>query len=354
MIATDITATDQQAVDGDQISGVFAGETPLGGRAVLFTRILALSLVGLVVPFLLNNYLKYWQDWPGGSALFGSNDLEGGDGFRAFLQILLYILPLVYIVLRVIRTPHRTLQAESWRFTALSAYIVRAAFWSVLMVGLADMFISFLRVESLLAPLVGDALTTRLGQANFRGPYVHFPLIGLACIIAYFFRSLSFVWMAALIVIAEFLIVISRFVFSYEQAFMGDLVRFWYASLFLFASAYTLLEEAHVRVDILYTRFSVRGKAWTNMVGSLVLGMPLCWVILTRGMWDKANVINAPLLTFEVSQSGYGMFTKYLMAAFLIVYALSMLVQFASYFMSSAGILLREYGPTPDPNHIVI
>ena len=30
---------------------------------------------------------------------------------------------------------------------------------------------------------------------------------------------------------------------------MGDLVRFWYAALF-FASAYTLKEDGHVRVDV--------------------------------------------------------------------------------------------------------
>lgn len=36
---------------------------------------------------------------------------------------------------------------------------------------------------------------------------------------------------------------------------MADLVRFWYAALFLFASAYTLLEEGHVRVDVFYAGF---------------------------------------------------------------------------------------------------
>ena len=150
-----------------------------------------------------------------------------------------------------------------------------------------------------------------------------------------------------MIVVAELGVVISRFVFSYEQAFMGDLVRFWYAALFLFASSYTLINEGHVRVDILYTSFSERGKAWTNSLGSLLLGAPLCWIILTRGLWSKSTLINAPLLSFEVSQSGYGMYVKYLMAGFLLVYALSMLVQFMSYFLSSAAVLLREPDPRP-------
>ena len=104
--------------------------------------------------------------------------------------------------------------------------------------------------------------------------------------------AFAFIWLALLVVFAQFQIVIWRFVFSYEQAFMGDLVRFWYAALFLFASAYTLVEEGHVRVDVFYARFSARGKAWANLLGSLLLGAPLCWVIISLGMWSKAAVIN--------------------------------------------------------------
>ena len=55
---------------------------------------------------------------------------------------------------------------------------------------------------------------------------------------------------------------------------MGDLVRFWYAALFLFASAYALIHEGHVRVDVLYTSFSESKKAWTNTIGSSILGIP--------------------------------------------------------------------------------
>ena len=55
-------------------------------------------------------------------------------------------------------------------------------------------------------------------------------------------------------------------------------------------------------------------------------------------------MINAPLLAFEVTQSGYGMFVKYLMAGFLLIYALSMMMQFISYFLHNAAILFREPG----------
>ena len=64
--------------------------------------------------------------------------------------------------------------------------------------------------------------------------------------------------------------------------------------------------------------------------------------VLTRGLDGKSNLINGPLLSNEVTQSGYGMYVKYLMAGFLIVYALTMLAVFASTFLSSAAVLLRK------------
>ena len=64
-------------------------------------------------------------------------------------------------------------------------------------------------------------------------------------------------------------IVISRFIFSYEQSFMGDLVRYWYAALFLFASAYTLYEDGHVRVDVFYASMKNKTKSFINAFGSI-------------------------------------------------------------------------------------
>mgnify|MGYP002173394486 CR=1 FL=1 len=86
-------------------------------------------------------------------------------------------------------------------------------------------------------------------------------------------KTLGGQWLALLVVVAEMSIVVTRFVFSYEQAFQGDLVRFWYGALFLFASAYTLFEDGHVRVDVLYAGFSTRTKGIINTFGCIVLGL---------------------------------------------------------------------------------
>jgi len=316
----------------------------------------ALSLV-----YVANNFLIFWWGWPGINILFADlgwfwleplrSPLKGNLPLLGWLQVLLYVGTIAAIIWFVWRSRERTLLQDSEFLDALVTYIIRSAFWAVLLIGVVDMAISFLRVEGLLVQVVGEALARDLGRSAYRGVYVHYPLIALGFVIGYFTRTLGFIWLALLIVIAELLIVVTRFIFSYEQAFMGDLVRFWYAALFLFASAYTLIEEGHVRVDILYAGFSERGKAWSNVIGSLVLGLPLCWIILTRGLWDKSNLINAPLLTFEVTQSGYGLYVKYIMAGFLLIYGLSMMIQFASYFLSNAAILVREPGAHTHEEH---
>ncbi len=124
---------------------------------------------------------------------------------------------------------------------------------------------------------------------------------------------------------------------------LDELVRFWYSALYLFASAYALMHEGHVRVDVLYTGFSERKKAWTNSLGSLLLGIPLCLIVLFLGMGGKASIINGPVISFEITQQGSnGLYLLYLMAVYLAVFAVTMLTQFTSYFMSSNYILLKK------------
>ena len=125
---------------------------------------------------------------------------------------------------------------------------------------------------------------------------------------------------------------------------MGDLVRFWYAALFLFASAYTLVEEGHVRVDVFYAGFTNKTKGFVNAVGTLFMGITLCWTILFVGMGSKASIIYSPLSNFEVSQSGFGLHVKYLMAGFLAVFAVTMLIQFVSYLMEAVADYLEQPG----------
>jgi TRAP-type mannitol/chloroaromatic compound transport system permease small subunit len=342
-------------IDTDNLPDSASHQNPAGpGASVRAVRILAVSIVAVMFVFLVNNYLNLAHQWPGLPTFFAHQGwfalealrvpLTGPQIAEGWLQLLSYLGAVVLATLYVLVTPRRSLRADSALLSRVAAYIVRASFWTVLIIGLADIIISFLRVEELLSPLVGEEIAEALGRPQYRIMYVHYPLLFLSFVFAVFNRSQAFIWLTLLVVLAQFQIVISRFVFSYEQPFMGDLVRFWYAALFLFASAYTLVHEGHVRVDVLYSRFRKPAKAWVNIVGTLLLGLPLGWVILVTGMWDKTSSINSPLFNFEVSQSGYGLYVKYLMVGFLAVYAVSMIVQFSSYLLSHVADLREEPG----------
>jgi TRAP-type mannitol/chloroaromatic compound transport system permease small subunit len=306
-------------------------------------RMLGLASALLAVVFVINNFLIFGVDAPGlintlrlGDALGVAQPKQGYNIALVLLGIVQTVvvgLAVAYVVWHCRKTSD--LRRDANWMDSTSAYIVRLAFWGVLLVGLADAVLSFLRVEGLHTVLFGDASGAAIALPSQRGFFVHIPLILLAGLIALKDKSVSFVWLTLLVVVAEFLIVVARFIYGYEQTFMGDLVRFWYAALFLFASAYTLKEDGHVRVDVLYAGLQRRTKSILNIIGTVFFGIPLCWLILMRGLWGKSSLINSPMMNFETSMSGFGMYVKYLMAAFLVVFALSMILQFTAYLLNS-------------------
>jgi len=318
-----------------------SGASTAPGSAPLLTRWFGWAMLAALVAFLINMQLTIRGGWPGVVSLFEA------PSARAALQLSFYVIGAVLAWVLVRRHRELSLRADGARIARFNAWLIRAAFFSVLFIGLVDAGISFLRVEELLEAVVGEDMTRNLGRANWRGTWVHMPLLALGILMALVTRTLGFTWLTLMIVTAELLIVITRFVFSYEQAFMGDLVRFWYASLFLFASAYTLQHEGHVRVDVFYAGFERRTKGWINAFGSVLLGMTLCWTILIVGLGSRSSIIYAPIRSFETSQSGYGMYVKYLMAGFLAVFAISMLIQFVSYLMFAVADIVDEDSEQP-------
>lgn len=314
----------------------------------MIARLFGWMVLAVLAVFLINNYLNYWQDMPGVAPV-----LRGGAPLLSWFQLALYGVAVALALAYVATHRDTTLRQDSQRISDINAYVIRTAFWAVLLVGLADAAISFLRVEGFLEGLVGHDLAGDLARSQWRGPYIHMPLIVLSLGLAAVTRTLGFPWLALLVVAAELLIVLGRFIFSYEQAFMADLVRFWYAALFLFASAYTLLEEGHVRVDVFYANFQRRTKGMVNAFGSIVFGVALCWVILVVGMGGKSNIINSPLLSFETTQAGFGLYVKYLMAGFLGIFAISMMIQFVSYFLDAVADIRDEPGGRDHDVHAV-
>ncbi len=309
------------------------------GQRAPFVRYFGWATLSLLAVQQIENVLTVGFDFPGAAAAFS------GGGALAWFEVLLYVAALIFPALILSARPNHALRYEARQISDFNAYLIRALFFGVFLIGIVDATVAFLRVEGMTAGLFSETVAAGLNRASWMGTYVHFPLLILGFVIAAFTRTLGFVWLALLIVVAELLIVISRFVFSYEQAFMGDLVRYWYAALFLFASAHTLLAEGHVRVDVLYATLSERTKGRSNAVGTILLGMATAWVIIYIGFDGPQSLINSAVRNFEISQSGpAGMYIKYQMAAFLGVFAVTMLIQFVAYLFEAVADARGEPG----------
>jgi len=296
-------------------------------------------MLGVLAAYLINNALVVGFGFPYAMTLFS------GGGALAGVTFAVYIFAIIGGLMVAWRSPGVSLRQDALRIHGFNVYIIRSVFWVVLLVGIVDATIAIMRVESLFDGLVSEETVKQFNLVRFVGAKIHLPLVALGFVLGYFTRTLGFLWLALMIVAAELLIVISRFVFSYEQALMGDLVRYWYAALFLFASAYTLFDDGHVRVDVLYAGFKTRTRGFVNAVGSLFLGSTTAWVILWIGFNGPQSIINAPVMNFEVTQSGVvGMFVKYQMAAFLGIFAATMLIQFVAFFFEAVADFRGEPG----------
>ncbi len=53
-----------------------------------------------------------------------------------------------------------------------------------------------------------------------------------------------------------------------------------YSIIFLLGFSFVLKRNNHVRVDFLYTKFSVRQRAWINLIGALLFLLPFCFLAI--------------------------------------------------------------------------
>ena len=296
----------------------------------VLVKLFGWNVIGFLIAFLINNFLTLSYDFPG--VIQGLSDWT----VYGLIQVGIYLLFCFGISYFFVFSSKRTLRQDSEIVNSFNIYLIRGLFWSVLFIGIIDVAIAFIRVERIFPLYIDDDLIRLLNKPTFIGPNIHVPIFIFSFFLASFTRTLGFVWLSLLIVLAELLIVISRFVFSYEQPFMADLVRYWYAALFLFASAYTLYDEGHVRVDILYAGLAQKTKGLLNAIGAVSLGLTTSLLIVLIGFNGKYSIVNKPLMSFEVSQTGtVGMFVKYQMALFLGIFGITMAIQFVSCFFES-------------------
>ena len=92
------------------------------------------------------------------------NELSVKEFYKSWIQFFIYIIAILISLIYVKFYNKVEIEKDSQYLSNFSAYIIRSCFWGVLIIGIVDMILSFLRVEDFLIPLFGENLGMDLGD----------------------------------------------------------------------------------------------------------------------------------------------------------------------------------------------
>lgn len=145
-------------------------------------------------------------------------------------------------------------------------------------------------------------------------------------------------WFTVLMVLIQFALVVMRYIFSAgDFLFLSTLwwqeaIVYLHGSLIMAAAGYTFLHNGHVRVDIFYRVSTQRSQDWTDVIGSAIFLLPVCYLIA----WSAWPNVMLSWRNLEGSTETSGIPYKYalkstvlLLAGLLALQAISTMVKAA-------------------------
>lgn len=124
-------------------------------------------------------------------------------------------------------------------------------------------------------------------------------------------------WLTLLMVLTQFAVVVLRYAFNTGWIALQESILFMHALVFLLGAAYTLQQDGHVRVDIFYQRLSKRGQAWVDVLGCLLLLLPVATFIF----WVSWEYVAASWRLLEGSREAGGLPGVFLLKSSMLAMA---------------------------------
>ncbi|MFT4653902.1 MAG: TRAP-type mannitol/chloroaromatic compound transport system permease small subunit [Kangiellaceae bacterium] len=126
-----------------------------------------------------------------------------------------------------------------------------------------------------------------------------------------------------LMAVIMFAVVVLRYGFDLGWIAMQESITYLHAAVFLLGSAYTYQQNGHVRVDVFYRRYSVKVKHIVDLLGCLLLMLPVasyiaitCWPYVMQS-WQL----------LEGSREPGGLPFVYILKSFMLIFAIMMVLQ---------------------------
>lgn len=143
-------------------------------------------------------------------------------------------------------------------------------------------------------------------------------------------------WLALLMVLTQFVIVLMRYVFGIGSVFLQETIVYMHAMLFLVAAGYTLLHNGHVRCDIFYAAADERRRALIDLAGVALFLLPTCILI----WWFAWPYVTAAWRVLEGSPEGRsGIPAVFLLKTVILAFAALVALQGLSMAVRAAFVL---------------
>jgi TRAP-type mannitol/chloroaromatic compound transport system permease small subunit len=123
---------------------------------------------------------------------------------------------------------------------------------------------------------------------------------------------------------------IMRYFFKTGSIALQEMEWHLFAIVFLFGIAYGLKEDGHVRVDVLYDRFSPRNKAIVNLAGTFLFLLPLSVLIIEGSVWYVQEAYTSGEVSGDPGGLPYRWLIKLVIPAsfvFLVVSAIGFVIR---------------------------
>lgn len=151
-------------------------------------------------------------------------------------------------------------------------------------------------------------------------------------------------WLTLLMVMITFSVVVLRYGFNLGSIAMQESILYLHALNFMLGAAFTLKHDAHVRVDIFYQKMGPLGRAWVDLLGTLLLLLPVCGFIF----WSSWDYVTMSWEVREASGEAGGLPFVYLLKSILLLMPSLLILQGMVIILKSFLIL---GGKTPPQEH---
>jgi TRAP-type mannitol/chloroaromatic compound transport system permease small subunit len=107
-----------------------------------------------------------------------------------------------------------------------------------------------------------------------------------------------------------------RYGFSIGFPWLQELYVWQHAVVFMVGAGFTMLHGGHVSVDIAYSRFGPRTKAWVDILGTLIFLLP--WMAVLA--WTSSQFVLSSWEILEKSSTADGMPGLYILKSTIWVF----------------------------------